>query len=201
MTNVDIFIDELGKLPHDNGSNLTWFAEADYDKRVVQIVMKDRTRKPVKTKARFCSFDDIYAMYDPRYGAALAIENMYYDFGEHIIDKETIKQFIKAGADIIMIPAPGTIPGITVEIAHEWISYIHSFNKLAMTAIGTSQEGADTDTIRQIALNSKMAGADIHHIGDSGYVGMALPENILAYSIAIRGVRHTYHKIGQSINR
>ena len=121
--------------------------------------------------------------------------------GEHIIDKETIKQFIEAGADIIMIPAPGTIPSIAVEIAHEWISYIHSFKKLAMTAIGTSQEGSDTDTIRRIALNCKMAGADIHHIGDSGYVGMALPENILAYSIAIRGVRHTYHKIGQSINR
>ncbi len=121
--------------------------------------------------------------------------------GEHIIDKETIRSFIEAGADIIMIPAPGTIPGITVDIAHDWISYIHSFNRLVMTAIGTSQEGSDTDTIRRIAVNSKMAGADIHHIGDSGYVGMALPENILAYSIAIRGVRHTYHRIGQSINR
>lgn len=121
--------------------------------------------------------------------------------GEKIIDKEMIKQFIEAGADIIMIPAPGTIPGITVELAHELISYIHSFNKLAMTAIGTSQEGSDTDTIKRIALNCKMAGADIHHIGDSGYVGMALPENIMAYSIAIRGVRHTYRKIGQSINR
>ena len=121
--------------------------------------------------------------------------------GEHIIDKETIRNFIEAGADIIMIPSPGTIPGITVEIAHGWISYIHSFNRLAMCAMGTSQEGSDTDTIARIALNAKMAGADIHHIGDSGYVGMALPENILAYSIAIRGVRHTYRKIGQSINR
>ena len=90
MTNVDIFIDELGKLPHDNGSNLTWFVETDYDKRVVEIVMKDRTRKPVKTKAQFCSFDDIYAMPDPRYGAALAIEKMYYEFGEHIIDKKLL---------------------------------------------------------------------------------------------------------------
>ena len=77
---------------------------------------------------------------------------------------------------------------------------IHSFNKLSLTAIGTSQEGADIQTIRQIALNCKMAGTDIHHIGDSGYVGMALPENIMAYSIAIRGVRHTYHRMGQSIN-
>lgn len=90
MTNVDIFIDELGKLPHDNGSNLTWWVTTDYDKRVVKIVMKDRTRKPTKTKAQFCSFDDIYAMPDPRYCAALVIENMYYDFGEHIVDKKLL---------------------------------------------------------------------------------------------------------------
>ena len=46
-----------------------------------------------------------------------------------------------------------------------------------------------------------MAGADIHHIGDTGYVGMALPENIMAYSITIRGVRHTYHRMASSPNR
>ncbi|MBO4918988.1 MAG: haloacid dehalogenase-like hydrolase [Erysipelotrichaceae bacterium] len=126
---------------------------------------------------------------------------MISEAGEKIIDKETIKEFAQAGADVVMIPAPGTIPGITTEYAHKLISFIHSMNRLAMTAIGTSQEGSDIDTIRQIALNCKMAGADIHHIGDSGYVGMALPENIMAYSIAIRGVRHTYHRMGQSINR
>lgn len=126
---------------------------------------------------------------------------MIDEAGENIINKETIKEFSDAGADVIMIPAPGTIPGITTEYAHELISYIHSCGKLAMTAIGTSQEGSDSDTIRQIALNCKMAGTDIHHIGDSGYVGMALPENIMTYSIAIRGVRHTYHRMGQSINR
>lgn len=90
MTNVDIFIDELRKLPHDNGSNLIWFVETDHDKRVVKIVMKDRTSRPTKTKALFYSFDDIYEMPDPRYGAALAIENMYYDFGEHIVDKSLL---------------------------------------------------------------------------------------------------------------
>ncbi|WP_445141243.1 DUF7916 family protein, partial [Escherichia coli] len=63
------------------------------------------------------------------------------------------------------------------------------------------QEGADISTIRQIALMSKMAGADLHHIGDTGYMGMALPENILAYSIAIRGVRHTYTRIARSVYR
>ena len=47
----------------------------------------------------------------------------------------------------------------------------------------------------------KMTGTDIHHIGDTGYPGMALPENIQAYSVAIRGVRHTYHRMAVSINR
>ena len=126
---------------------------------------------------------------------------MAKEAGEAIINKDTVKTFAEAGADVIMIPAPGTIPGITVEYAHELISCIHSLGRLSLTAIGTSQEGADLQTIRQIALNCKMAGTDIHHIGDSGYVGMALPENIMAYSIAIRGVRHTYRKMGQSINR
>ena len=121
--------------------------------------------------------------------------------GEKIVTKEDVEEFIDAGADIILLPAPGTVPGISESNIHELISYIHEKGKLAMTSIGTSQEGADTDTIRRIALMAKAAGADIHHIGDSGYVGMALPENIMAYSIAIRGVRHTYHQMGQSINR
>ena len=32
-----------------------------------------------------------------------------------------------------------------------------------------------------------MTGTDLHHLGDAGYVGMALPENIVAYNIALRG--------------
>lgn len=121
--------------------------------------------------------------------------------GEKIITKEDITEFINAGADIILLPAPGTVPGISAEYAAKLISHIHSMGALALTAIGTSQEGADTGTIKQIALMCKMAGADIHHIGDTGYPGMALPENIMAYSIAIRGVRHTYHRMAVSINR
>lgn len=121
--------------------------------------------------------------------------------GEHIITRQDIDEFIDAGADIILLPAPGTVPGITMEYVRELISYAHSRGALTITAIGTSQEGADLDTIRQIALLCKMAGTDIHHIGDTGYPGMALPENIMAYSVAVRGVRHTYHRMAVSINR
>lgn len=121
--------------------------------------------------------------------------------GEHIITKKDVDEFIDAGADIILLPAPGTVPGISMEYARELIVHAHERGVLTITAIGTSQEGADADTIRRIALMCKMAGTDIHHIGDTGYPGMALPENIMAYSVAIRGVRHTYHRMAASVNR
>ncbi len=120
---------------------------------------------------------------------------------EHIITKEDIESFIQAGADIILLPAPGTVPGITMEYVKSLVTYAHSLGALTITSIGTSQEGADIQTIRQIALMCKMTGTDIHHIGDTGYPGMALPENIQAYSVAVRGVRHTYHRIASSVNR
>ena len=120
---------------------------------------------------------------------------------EKIITREDVKAFAEAGADIILLPAPGTVPGLTMEYIRELIGYAHSLGCLTITAIGTSQEGADIATIRQIALMCKMAGTDIHHLGDAGYGGMSLPENIQAYSIAVRGIRHTYRRMAASINR
>ena len=121
--------------------------------------------------------------------------------GEKILTKEDAETFIEAGADVLLLPAPGTVPGFTMEHAAELIKTAHEKGVLAMTTIGTSQEGADEETIRQIALMCKMAGADNHHIGDSGYMGMALPENITAYSVAIRGKRHTYRRMAMSLVR
>lgn len=121
--------------------------------------------------------------------------------GENIITEEDVRAFAEAGADVILMPAPGTVPGITTEYIRGLVSCAHSLGKLTLTAIGTSQEGADASTIREIALMCKMTGTDLHHLGDSGYVGMALPENILEYGKVIRGVRHTYHRMASSINR
>ena len=120
---------------------------------------------------------------------------------ENIMTKEDVKSFVKAGADIILLPAPGTVPGITVEYAKELVTCAHSLGAMTITAIGTSQEGADTDTIKNLALMCKMTGTDIHHLGDTGYTGMALPENIQAYSVAIRGIRHSYHRMASSVRR
>ena len=121
--------------------------------------------------------------------------------GEHIITRRDVEEFIGAGADIVLFPAPGTVPGITMEYIRGLVTEAHSRNVLTMTSIGTSQEGADPETIRQIALMCKMAGTDIHHLGDSGYTGIAVPENITAYSKVIRGTRHTYRRMAMSVNR
>ena len=121
--------------------------------------------------------------------------------GRGIITREDISEFADAGADVILLPAPGTVPGVTMEYIRELVSYAHSLGLLTLTAVGTSQEGADQQTIRQIALMCKMTGTDMHHLGDAGYIGMALPENIMAYSSAIKGIRHTYRRMARSINR
>ena len=121
--------------------------------------------------------------------------------GENIVTKEDVTAFAKAGADIILMPAPGTVPGITTEYVRSLVVCAHNLGKMTLTAIGTSQEGADTDTIKNIALMCKMTGTDLHHLGDAGYGGMSLPENILAYGKVIRGIRHTYHRMAVSIKR
>jgi hypothetical protein len=46
-----------------------------------------------------------------------------------------------------------------------------------------------------------MTGTDIPILGIPDIRVVAIPENIMAYSIAIRGVRHTYHRMAASVNR
>lgn len=123
------------------------------------------------------------------------------EMGEHIITRDDIKDFVGAGSDIILLSAPGTVPGITLEYIHDLVSFAHSLGVLTITAVGTSQEGSDTDTIKRIALMCKMTGTDIHHIGDAGYPGIAVPENIMDYSITIRGRRHTFSRMARSVMR
>lgn len=120
---------------------------------------------------------------------------------EPVLDEEIASAFIQAGADVILVPIAGTIPGLSEQHMSDLVAFIHQKGKLVMGTIGTTQEGADTGTIRALALTSKRAGCDLHHIGDAGFSGTADPENILQLSIAIRGKRHTYHRMAVSVNR
>ena len=120
---------------------------------------------------------------------------------EALVDLPSIERFIDAGADIILMPAVYTVPGLSEEEVRDACKLIKSKGALSLSSIGTSQEGSDEGTIREIALVNKRCGIDIQHIGDAGWCGIALPENIMALSIAIRGKRWTYHKIASSVNR
>lgn len=120
--------------------------------------------------------------------------------GADLTPVETASELARV-ADMVLVPAPGTVPGMTVEAVRELVAAIHEAGALAVTAVGTSQEGADESTIRQLALWAKMTGTDVHHLGDAGLSGVAWPENIFAYSVAIRGRRHTYRRMAASILR
>ncbi len=112
-----------------------------------------------------------------------------------------LEDFADAGADGVVLPAPGTVPGMTVDSVRNLVEKAHNLDLLVMSGIGTSQEGASITTIEQLALMSKMTGADIHHIGDAGTMGMAVPENISAWSMSLRGRRHTWHRMAASLRR
>ena len=120
---------------------------------------------------------------------------------EPVADIKAVEKFIEAGADIILVPAVGTVPGFDDSELKEVVKVAHSKGALVLTAIGTSQESSDEDTIKQIAIRNKICGVDIQHIGDAGYGGVAPFENIFAMSKAIRGVRHTVSMMARSINR
>ena len=120
---------------------------------------------------------------------------------EPVVTKEAIEAYVNAGADVLLLPAVGTIQGFLESDLIEAVKFAKERDLLTMTAIGTSQESARPETLRQIALTAKMCGVDIQHIGDAGYGGLAPAENIFEMSIAIRGMRHTLYRCAQSVNR
>lgn len=120
---------------------------------------------------------------------------------EPVVSTSQVKRFIDKGADIILVPAVGTVPGFDAATLTEIVQHVHANDGLVLTAIGTSQESSDTDTIKQMAIQNKICGVDMQHIGDAGYGGVAPVENIFAMSKAIRGMRHTVSRVARSINR
>lgn len=141
-----------------------------------------------ETKAHFSGL--IFA--GKMHGAGLA---------DDIIDVPQLERFIQEGADGVLFPGSGTAPGVTEDAAYQATKAIHKLGGLVIATIGTSQESADTATIREFALSNKRIGADIHHIGDGGYGRMPDPENIMQLGLTIRGKRHQYFKMSQSLNR
>lgn len=120
---------------------------------------------------------------------------------EKIVNIEQLVDYIQLGADGVLIPTVGTVPGLSEVEASEAVREVKKLGGLVIHTIGTSQESADEATIREFGLSNKRVGGDIHHIGDAGYGRMPIPENILQLGITVRGKRHTYFRMASSVRR
>ncbi len=127
-------------------------------------------------------------------GVPVFVGKMHGSGGRGLVGVGEVSR-LAASSDAVLLPAPGTVPGSRESVVAELVAAAHEAGALAIATIGTSQEGADAETVRELALAAKRAGADVLHLGDAGYSGMAEPMNVLAASLAIRGRRHAYRRM------
>ena len=127
-------------------------------------------------------------------GTPVLAGKMHGSGGRGLADVEEISHLART-ADAVLIPAPGTVPGSREGVVASLVDAAHDAGALAVAAVGTSQEGADEETVRGFALAAKRAGADVLHLGDGGLCGVTDPMNVLAASVAVRGRRHAYRRM------
>ena len=44
---------------------------------------------------------------------------------DQFVTEEEIRQLAEAGADVIILPSPGTVPGLTIELVAKWVRVVH----------------------------------------------------------------------------
>ena len=115
--------------------------------------------------------------------------------------RDAITALIDAGCAGIGLPMPGTKQGWTVELAGTLTDAIHAAGALSWLFITHSVEGAQPEVMAALALAAKHAGADAVRLDEAGLSGMPAPENLLAFSLALRGARHTYRRMASSVLR
>jgi hypothetical protein len=112
-----------------------------------------------------------------------------------------IDALLAAGCHGIGMPHPGTKQGWTVDAAMQLVDHIHAGDGLAWSFITGSIEGAQSELMLSLALLAKQIGVDAVRLDEAGLSGMPEPENILAFSLAFRGKRHTYRRMAMSALR
>lgn len=120
---------------------------------------------------------------------------------EPVVSEDAVRAFVDAGADVILVPAVGTVPGFTDAELKAIVDYAHANGALVMSTIGTSQEGSGSSFMEQIAIRNKICGVDIQHVGDAAWGIISPIDTIYPLSRAIRGERHTLARMARSINR
>lgn len=108
---------------------------------------------------------------------------------------DVVRALAEAGASGVLVPMPGTVPGVTIDVAARAVDAIHAAGAFALGTIGTSQEGSPAEVAVRFAIDGKQAGFDAFHIGDSWAYGSGDPDVVRAISLAIRGKRHTWRRM------
>ncbi|MEM3485057.1 MAG: hypothetical protein QXI12_05500 [Candidatus Methanomethyliaceae archaeon] len=112
--------------------------------------------------------------------------------------KQSHEKILAAGAHSIGLIMPGSKQSWRVEDTTDLVDHVHALGGLVWLIMTHSVEGSPIDSIHQLALSAKMTGGDVYRLDEAGLSGMPLPENILEFSLAIRGKRHTYRRMALS---
>lgn len=84
---------------------------------------------------------------------------------------EHYRQYITAGADMVTLPAPGTVPGVNETNITPIVTDLRALGAIVSLTTSTSQEGTGQTTARDIALAAKRCGTDVYAFGDAGICG------------------------------
>jgi hypothetical protein len=127
--------------------------------------------------------------------ASLWVGKMHHAGHPEPVTAEALVPLVDAGASAVLVPVPGTVPGVTRDDAATGVRAVHERGALAVGAVGTSQEGAPPHVATALALGAKEIGFDAHHVGDCGFFGTGDPDFLRAWSLAVRGRRHTWRRM------
>lgn len=105
---------------------------------------------------------------------------------------------LDAGCAGVAFPMPGSKQGWMADAVAVQVDAVHAAGGLAWLFITGSVEGAPQSVLQQLAVQGKQLGADAFRLDEAGLSGMPPPENILAFSMALRGARHTYRRMASS---
>lgn len=173
----------------------TWNAQRLMDQGVAMICL---TANP-STRCSYADLADVTAKLRATLGSGVALWSgkMHHAGVRESPSPANLRMLTDAGADGVLLPLPGTVPGVTAEEAAEAVRAVHEAGAVVMGTVGTSQEGAHRSIAVPLALAAKEAGVDAHHLGNAFMGGMADPELLYAYAVAVRGRRHTWHRMAR----
>jgi carbohydrate-selective porin OprB len=112
--------------------------------------------------------------------------------------RDQAMRLLDAGCAGVAFPMPGSKQGWLPDATATLIDSVQGHDGLAWLFVTGSIEGAPQSVMHNLAHLGKQLGADAFRLDEAGLSGMPPPENILAFSLALRGARHTYRRMASS---